>query len=300
MRVAGQIDDRPHRDARRLQVDDQLRQARVPILAAARGAEQRDHIVAVHRVGGPDLLPVDAPAGLGPRRAGADACEVGSRPRLAHPDAEEQLAAADARDIGLPLLLGPEIEDQRRALPVGDPVRRDRRPCRQQFLHDHKAREGSALVPAIALGEGQPQKAGLAQPPAERGIEPRPRPGAAIVGQRRDRLGDERADRGTDRFVFGRQRRQGQCVEQRPASRIVPPVRPAGGTLQPRTSGSTDFVRQSLPTVQRAGDRFVRAGTPRTAGTASSRRRERASDTPCPLYMSTGRAAHRQLQAAMG
>jgi hypothetical protein len=31
MRVAGQVDDRAHRDARQRQVDDELRQALVPV-----------------------------------------------------------------------------------------------------------------------------------------------------------------------------------------------------------------------------------------------------------------------------
>jgi hypothetical protein len=89
MRIAGQVDDRTNGDPGRLQVDDKLRQTGMTVLCASRGAEQRDHIVAVHRAGRPYLLPVDAPAVRGALGAGANARKIRSRSRLAHPDAEE-------------------------------------------------------------------------------------------------------------------------------------------------------------------------------------------------------------------
>ena len=58
--VAGEVADGPHGDAGQLQVDDDLRQALVPVFGRARGAHQRDHVVRVVCVRGPQLLPTGA------------------------------------------------------------------------------------------------------------------------------------------------------------------------------------------------------------------------------------------------
>ena len=189
------------------------------ILSASRGAEQRDHIVAVHRAGRPYLLPVDPPAARGALGAGANARKVRSRSRLAHPDAEEQFAAANARQIKLALRLGPVIQDQRRALPVGDPVRRHRRAGRQQFLDDDEPRERAALAAAIDLGKRQAEQPCGAQLAAEIGVEPLPRPGADVGGPRRRRRLGERADAAAQRLILGRQAARFQRVEHNSLSR---------------------------------------------------------------------------------
>src|SRR3546814_11998336 len=102
------------------------------------------------RVGCPDFLAVEAPARCGALGAGADACEVRSRSGLAHPDAEEDFAATDARQIVPTLFLAAEIQDQRRALPVGAPVRRDRSAHRRPFLDDDDTRDRAAPPPPLA------------------------------------------------------------------------------------------------------------------------------------------------------
>ena len=43
--VAGEIDDRPDRDARRFEVEDQLAEALVPVGAGRPGAHERDRVV---------------------------------------------------------------------------------------------------------------------------------------------------------------------------------------------------------------------------------------------------------------
>src|SRR3546814_12595459 len=113
------------------------------------------------RVGCPDFLAVEAPARCGALGAGADACEVRSRSGLAHPDAEEDFAATDARQIVPTLFLAAEIQDQRRALPVGAPVRRDRSAERQQFLDDAEKREGAALATALVAWQPTAEKTTL-------------------------------------------------------------------------------------------------------------------------------------------
>src|SRR3546814_1534830 len=127
-----------------------------------------------------DVCSSDRPARCGALGAGADACEVRSRSGLAHPDAEEDFAATDARQIVPTLFLAAEIQDQRRALPVGDPVRRDRSAERQQFLDDDETREGAALATAIVARQRQAEKTRLAELATEGGVETLPRPHALV------------------------------------------------------------------------------------------------------------------------
>ena len=84
-----------------------------------------DRVVIAVRERRPNFLSVDLPAALDLRCARAHRSEIGARIRLAHADREEDLAAHDARQEGRPLRLGAEAQQQRPALPVGDPVRRD-------------------------------------------------------------------------------------------------------------------------------------------------------------------------------
>src|SRR3546814_21012163 len=123
-------------------------------------------------IGGPPCAPLADPlvpyaaffGALGPLGARAHARVFRSRPRRAQPDAENELGAAEARNEALLLLLGAIVQDQRRGLTVGNPVRRDRRPRRQQLLDDDKARESPFLAAAVAPGQRQPQEARFAEP----------------------------------------------------------------------------------------------------------------------------------------
>jgi hypothetical protein len=128
---------------------------------------------------------------------------------------QNSASPADARDIGLALLFGTIAQDQRRALPVGDPVRGHRRAGAQQFLHHHEPGKWPALLPAISPGQRQPQEPRLPQRTAERGIEALPRSRPPIRRQSRDVTGDEGPDLRAQSLVLGRQRGQRQRVEHR-------------------------------------------------------------------------------------
>lgn len=202
MRVAGQILDRPDGHARQRQVDDELRQALVTVLRRARGARQRDHVVRAVRIGGPDLAAVQAPAARHGLGAGADAGQVGARAGLAHADAEEGLGAADARQVEGLLRRRAELEDQRRALAVGDPVRRHRCARTQQFLGQHEAREMAAPGAAVFARQRQAEPAAFGQLAAETGVVTHPGAGAFIGFQPVQRVGQEGAYVGAQRLVL--------------------------------------------------------------------------------------------------
>ena len=111
MSVTREVDNRPHRDAWRLQIDDNLRQARIAISGRSGCAHQSDHIVRMQCVRGPDFLAVDEPACFCALRLGAYTRKVRARAWLAHTDAEERLTPADCRDIFGLLRLIAEIQD---------------------------------------------------------------------------------------------------------------------------------------------------------------------------------------------
>lgn len=203
VRVAGQVFDGPDGYAGQGQVDDHLGQALVPVGRRARGAHQRDHVVRAMRIGGPDLAAVEQPAAVARLGAGADAGQVGARVRFAHADAEKSLGAADARQVEAALLLGAVFQDQRRALAVGDPVRRDRRACAQQFFRQHEAREMPARGAAVFARQRHAQPAALGQGAAEAGVEAHPGTRPLVGGPAGHGAGQEFADVGAQRLVFG-------------------------------------------------------------------------------------------------
>src|SRR5262249_27706346 len=103
-------------------------------------------------VAGPDLGAADLIAALDLHGLGADRGEVGAGIGLAHADAEEALALADSGEEAPALRLCPEAQEQRPALPVGGPVRRDRGTGDEQLLGHDVALEEAALAAAVALG----------------------------------------------------------------------------------------------------------------------------------------------------
>ena len=174
MRIPGQIADFAHRNARRFQVDHELRQPLMPILGLARGPHQRDHVMRPGRVRRPDFLTVQFPAAIDLFGAAAHAGQIRPRIRLAHPDAKEALARANPRQIALFLLFRSEPLNQRAALPIRDPMRRYRRTGGQQFFDDHETAEKPGLLPAIFLADGQAQPAAFGHLAAEIGRKPHP------------------------------------------------------------------------------------------------------------------------------
>lgn len=186
MRVARQVGDRPYRDTGQRQIDNELRQALIAVLRRAGGAHQRDHVMAMLGVGGPDLAPRKRPAAVctarGPR---PHAGQVRAGIRFAHADAEEGFAAANARQIEAALRLAAELADLGTALPIGDPVGRHRRPGAQQLLDQDEARERVHLGAAIRARQRHADPAARRQLAAEAGVKAHPRTRAPVGRQRR-------------------------------------------------------------------------------------------------------------------
>ncbi|MNN24064.1 hypothetical protein D3C81_1374780 [compost metagenome] len=222
MRVTGQVNDGTHADARLLEVDDELRQPVLTVLGRTTGAHQGDHVVGVMGVGGPDLAPAQAPTFRATGGTAAHTGQVRTRVRFAHADAEKRLAGADARQEKILLCIAAELQDQRPALAVGDPVCRHRSTGRQQLLHQHKATERIQSGTAISGGQSQADPAALRQLPTETCIEAGP---AARSHTRRNpwqMLGQKSLDLSTKGFCVWRQRGQAKGVEQ--AAHRAPPL----------------------------------------------------------------------------
>ena len=174
-------------------------------MAIGRGAarpHQRDHVVVVRRLRRPDLLAVELPAVADRLGAGPHTREVGPGTGFTHADAEEDLAAADARKVEGTLLLRPVAQDKRGALTIRDPVRGDRRAGGEQFFGNDEAGERTAIMAAIARRQGEADHARGTEPPAELRIEPHPGSRPPIdrhVGHRR---GDQRTDGWAKRLVL--------------------------------------------------------------------------------------------------
>ena len=209
MLVAGKVADGAHGDAGQRQVDDHLRQALVPVLRRAAGAQQRDHVVRAVGVGGPQLLALEQPAVRIARGARAQPRQIGAALRLAHADAEEDISLADARQEEVELRGRAVLENQRPALPVGDPVRRHRRAAAQQLFGQHEAVKGVLAATAIGLGQRHADPAACRQRAAEVGVETHPRTRQPVHRPVAQRLFEEGAHSGAQRF--GRSRNCAKC-----------------------------------------------------------------------------------------
>src|SRR5690606_34339651 len=89
--------DGTDRDTGRLHVADELRHAGVAVLGFRRTAREHDAVVSPVGIAGPDLGAGDLPATIDLVGAAAHRGQVRTRIGLAHADAEEALAARDAR-----------------------------------------------------------------------------------------------------------------------------------------------------------------------------------------------------------
>ena len=205
--LPGDLADRVDLDARRLHVDQELRQPVTAVfLGGRRGAEDRDHVVGDMRRRGPDLGAVDQPAAVGLGGLGLCREQVGAGIRLAHADGKADFAAADARqDVRLDAL-GGVFQQHRAALPVGDEEAPRRRVGDAHFLGHHVALEERALMAAILLRPGHADPAALADPSGKLlgvgvfavGLE-------RVEGAGRDLVGEKRAHFLAQFFAFGRQ-----------------------------------------------------------------------------------------------
>ena len=108
---AGDLAQRPHVDAGRLHVDDEVRDAAVLRLLGI-GARDQDPPVGVLRVRVPHLLPVDDPLVAVAHRTRAERGEVGAGTGLAEQLAPQLVAAQHRVEVAL-LLLGRAVHHER-------------------------------------------------------------------------------------------------------------------------------------------------------------------------------------------
>ena len=107
------VDQRPHADAGRLHVHEEVTDAAV-LRRVGIGARDHEHPVGVVRLAGPDLLSVEDELVAIRNGARLQRCEIGAGVWFAVPLAPDDLAGRDARQV-LRLLLVVAVEDDRRA-----------------------------------------------------------------------------------------------------------------------------------------------------------------------------------------
>src|SRR5690606_17691166 len=125
-------------------------------------------------VRGPDFAAVKYPAIVVFYRPRADAGQIGSRVGFAHANTKEGLGPADFWQIEFALCLAAITQDQRAALPVGNPVCRYRRTGAQQFFRNDEAGEIALVCAAVLLRQGKAQPPLLRQFFAEVGVKSHP------------------------------------------------------------------------------------------------------------------------------
>ena len=250
--------------AGRLQVDDQLAEALAlvgDLVTRSRAAQHDDPVVLVGRCR-PDLATVEHPAVAVADGLRRDRRQIAATVGLAHADAERQLAAADAGEESLLLLLGAELGDHRARLPVGHPVMADRGAPAQQLLDDDEAIDGRAIVAAVLLGQCHAQPATLAELARER-RDPSPRSSRARVrtshvevrtrGTRRPRAA-ARVRRPSARPAGSRSRPTAQMRSMIVAVPMPPPVHIVmRAVLRSRRSSSSSAVWMRMPPVAPIG-----------------------------------------------
>src|ERR1700737_2992427 len=157
-------------------------------------------------VGCPYFATVQAPPALTPYRSRTHTGEVRPRIWLAHTNAKKGLGATNSRKIELALRLGAKFENERAALPVGDPVGRDRGSDSQQLFDKHEAGKSVKVCTPIFRWEGNTNPVARRQLAAEIDAEAHPRPGTQIGGRRREVGSEERLYLGSKSLNPGGQR----------------------------------------------------------------------------------------------
>ena len=122
----------------------------------ARGPADQVAVVGNGGEARPDLLPVDHPFVAVTARRRAQRCEIAAGFRFRHPDRPRCLAAEDARQVLVALVLATEGDQRRPHLPIGEPHRGDRGPGRDQLLADDQAVDRRAARPAVLGRPGEP------------------------------------------------------------------------------------------------------------------------------------------------
>ena len=221
--LVGEVHDRPHGDPRRGEIDQELADAGVAVLAARAGAHEQDHHVAAMRVAGPDLGALDLPAAFHLARARPDRGQVRARIGLAHADAEIAFAARDPRQVGALLLFSAEAQDGRTGLAVSDPMRARRCARRQHLLGEDIALERRAALAAIVLGPGHADPAVRADGAAEVGRESAPSLEARREAAAGALLGEKAAQLDPERLGLGRQLDRAEAERRRHCRSLTSP-----------------------------------------------------------------------------
>ena len=186
-----------------LHVDEELRHAGVPIFAALAGAHQRDHVIGDVGARGPHLAAGDGPAARHLHGLGADGGQVRARIGLAHADAKGHLATHDARHDLRRQHIGRVLDEQGPTLPVGHPVKADRRAGGQQLFEQHVTLEVAEFAAAVALGPEHANPAALGQFLAEGLVLAGPVFGACSLAVGGHFLGQERPHLLAQLLTFG-------------------------------------------------------------------------------------------------
>ncbi len=206
LRLAGDLAQRPHLDAGRVHVDDEVRE--VPV-ARPLGVALRDEDAEVGdvRERRPDLLAVDdvdVAAALGARAAGG---EVGARVRLREALAPDLVGGEERLEVARLLLVGAVRDDRRPRHPEADHADVRRRLRGGELFVEERLEAVRRARAAVLLRPRQPGVAGgverLAPLAHERVVEPLRAAAAAalVLGQVRV---DPRAHLGAELGLLGR------------------------------------------------------------------------------------------------
>src|SRR5438034_2798160 len=309
--VPGHLAERPHLDAGRLHVDQEVADA-VVLRLVRLAADQGEHPVGLARARGPDLLAVHDPRVALEHGAGAERGQVAPRPRLAVALAPADLPEQGARDEALLLRLGPVLEEGRHehARPLADHLVGSAGAA--ELLGDDGRLEGVGrlLAAAVAPGDVAVEVAALDRLQAERGRSlvqgDRPREGghavrvglaggvlaAPVLGEKAAHLGAEVLVLGAVLEVHGRVLPDAVGRLLTASGALSRAARsPRSGQSPSRRSGDRPARRPGCAARRRRG-RGARAGRRCRATPGSSRRTDPgAGPRPSARLIAPGGAA---------
>jgi hypothetical protein len=133
-------------------------------------AGQHDERVGVVCARSPHLGAGQLPPAIDANAAGLHTGQVGPGLRLAHADREIALAAGDGRQVALPLLFVPVLQQRWSRLAVGDPVRGHRSAGGEEFFDHDEAFDMAESAAPVFAGKRHTQPPPGAEAAAESGV----------------------------------------------------------------------------------------------------------------------------------
>ena len=203
--IAGLSDHGANGQSRAGHVHQELRHARMPVVRLVACAHDGNHAVRLVRTGGPDLASIDDPSAIRKDRACTDRGKVRAGIGFAHSNAEEHFSARNLRHDARREGFFSEAHQQRGALSFGNPVCRDRRASRQQFLQDDVALQHAALLASEAARPGHPEPAFGGKLATEAGVPAGPAARALRHGHVVQVVRKKLAHLGAQDLAFGRE-----------------------------------------------------------------------------------------------